>query len=160
MKRRKRRNKTSIRVLKVWTQADAVAAIPYLKSVAKSVREHWLASRTHKLRAEKLAQVARPNRDHLIHSTEANREASRASTAFQEALQEFTELDILCVDPASGVALIPCRVADDLAWLRFELFAPEGLVGWRLHHDPLDENRPLDELAEAQSAVGEAGRPE
>jgi hypothetical protein len=50
---------------------------------------------------------------------------------FNEALRELEALDVYCLDPAKGLALIPFRQGDDLAWFVFDLFAPQGLDGWR-----------------------------
>ncbi len=52
-------------------------------------------------------------------------------------------IDVYLLDPVRGVALIPFRKEDDLAWYVFDQFCAGGLSGWRFHNDPLEECRPL-----------------
>jgi hypothetical protein len=52
-------------------------------------------------------------------------------------------MDVYCLDPAGGLALIPFRKGDNLAWYVADLFEPDGLRTWRYHHDPLSERRPI-----------------
>ncbi len=44
--------------------------------------------------------------------------------------------------------MIPCQKDEDLAWMVFEQFDKDGLVGWRFHKDSFDMRRPLGELNE------------
>jgi hypothetical protein len=79
----------------------------------------------------------------LIRRAETVQEFERGYAAFEEALEELRELSTVCLDPAAGLALLPFGQGEDLAWFVFDLFAPRGLVAWRLQSDPLEARRPL-----------------
>jgi hypothetical protein len=133
--------------LRVWTYPEAVAALPYLRSVVRSLREHWLDWQQARLRVRRIdARPGRPGREVLLLRAEAGRDAKRAEERFEETLDELLALDVACLDPAKGLALIPFRQVDALAWFVFDLFAPRGLEAWRFHADPLPTRRPLAEL--------------
>jgi hypothetical protein len=132
--------------LRLWTYSEAVKALPYLRSIVRSLREHWLESKLARLQVQRLdGRPGRPDRQALILRAEAVREAELAGDRFSEALDELEAIDVYCLDPSGGVALIPFRQGDDLAWFVFDLFEPQGLVGWRFHADPLETRRPLEE---------------
>jgi hypothetical protein len=130
----------------MWTYPEAVAALPYLRSVLRSLREHWLQWQQARLRVRRIdARPGRPDRHALIVRAEAGRDAERAEGQYEEALAELLALNISCLDPAKGLALIPFRQGDELAWYILDLFAPRGLDAWRLDSDPLPTRRPLGE---------------
>jgi len=156
-RQRHREGKLAIK-LRLWTYAEAVKVIPYLRSIVRSVREGWLESRQTRFTVQRLdAQPGRPNRSALILRVAAAQEALQAEGQFMAALRELQTLGVYCVDPVNGLALIPFRPltfrsageikmeGEDLAWFVFDLFAPQGLVGWRFHGDPLETRRPLME---------------
>src|SRR5262245_52548555 len=96
--------------LRLWTYAEAVKAAPYLRSVVRSVREHWLHLQRARLQLQRLdARPGRPDRRALIVRAEAAQEAERAEDHFNEAVRELGALDVYVLDPAAGVALIPFR---------------------------------------------------
>ena len=74
--------------------------------------------------------------------TAANQALAQAK--FDDALVELNAIDVFLLDPVQGLALIPFRKEDDLAWYVFDYFTPRGLIGWRYHHDPIEECRPLE----------------
>ena len=128
--------------LRLWTYTEAVKALPYLRALVRSLREHWLHLQRARLQAQRLdARPGRPDRQALILRAEAAREAELAEDSFHEALGELKALDVHLLDPACGLALIPFRRGDDLAWFVFDLFDARGLVGWRFHSDPLETLR-------------------
>jgi len=136
----------SARTLRLWTYAEAVKALPYLRAIVRSLRERWLHLQQVRLQVRRLdARPGRPDRQALISRAEAAQEAALAEGHFNEALRELEALDVYCLDPARGLALIPFRRGDDLAWFVFDLFAPQGLEAWRFHADPLETRRPLVE---------------
>jgi hypothetical protein len=49
--------------------------------------------------------------------------AELAEGHFNEALREPEALDVYCLDPTKGLAQIPFRQGDDLAWFVFDLCA-------------------------------------
>jgi hypothetical protein len=132
--------------LRLWTYPEAAAAVPYLRSVVRSLREHWLDAQGARRRVRRIDErPGRPGREALILRAEAVGEAEQAEESFVEALNELLALNVSCLDPAKGLALIPFRQGDELAWFIFDLFAPRGLDGWRFHADPLSTRRPLAE---------------
>lgn len=145
----KRRRQT----LQVWSFARAKAALPYLSSVLTSLREHRLRARRHQVAARRLDQKpGRPGRDTLIAAEEHRREARSANERFQEALEELEALDVYCLDPVRGQALVPFVHDNQLAWYVYDQFDPEPFRTWRYHSDPLDTRRPI---AEAQQGMTE-----
>jgi Uncharacterized conserved protein (DUF2203) len=132
--------------LRMWTYAEAVKALPYLRALVRSLREHWLHLQQVRLQVRRLdARPGRPDRQALILRAEAAREEEVAEARFNEARRELEALDVSCLDPAGGLALIPFRQGDALAWFVFDLFAPRGLEAWRYHTDSLETRRPLVE---------------
>jgi len=155
MKNRKKRSKT-MRVLNLWTQGDASKAVPYLRSVTGSLREHYLDVLRTQRAIDRADHDKMPKgRDRIIAQEKENDERSRAQTKFDEALDELNHVDVFLLDPVKGTALIPFRKEDDLAWFVFDHFAPSGLIGWRHHSDPMEECRSLDglEVAAVSDAV-------
>src|SRR3954471_17860729 len=108
MNRHPNKAKKQRRTIRPWTYDRAKAALPYLRSVVQSVRDHRLQAQTHSLRAARLAgRPGRPDRDTLIAREEAGRAADRAQEAFDDALAELNRLDVYCLDPVNGQAFIP-----------------------------------------------------
>jgi hypothetical protein len=141
-----------MRALRLWTYDEAARAVPYLRSVIGSLREHWLDAQS-KRRAHEL-QTSRPgraDRERLLKEEDLRHAQQGAETHFNDALDELMHIDVYLLDPARGVALIPFRKEDDLAWYVYDQFDVHGLSGWRYHNDPLEECRPLAQ--EARSAA-------
>ncbi len=150
MKRDQRGAKRRRQSLKVWSHKEALAALPYLATVLRSVREHRLEALNQHRRVKRLAsQPGRPNRDHLIALQEATRAAREADDRFQDALREIHLLDIYCVDPVAGLAFIPFAHDEQLAWFVYDLFDAEPLRFWRYHSDPVETRWPLEEMERA-----------
>jgi hypothetical protein len=150
MKRNQNEAKRRRLALQVWSLARAQAALPYIGSVMRSLREHRLEAQAQQSRAEKLARrPGRPDRSAIIALEEAKAAAAKANAAFETALHELHSLDIYCLDPNQGLALIPFVHDKQLAWYVYDLFDAEPLRFWRLHSDPLETRRPLAELEKA-----------
>jgi hypothetical protein len=134
----------------VWTHAEAQKALPYISSIMCSAREHQLQARAARLHARRLRErPGRPDRDTLLALEGALREAERAEGQLHDALRELWRLNVYCLDPIQGTALIPFAHAEQqLAWYVFELFEKDQLRSWRFHGDPLETRRPLSECAE------------
>lgn len=131
----------------VWTYEQAQRAVPYISSILNSIRERYLETAAHQRRAKQLAdQPGRPDRYQLITQQNATKDAGMHEEQLLEALQELTSLNIHCVDPVEGFAMIPFVKGDQLAWFVFELHAEDRLTAWRFHNDNLEERRPLDEI--------------
>lgn len=152
MKHNGKRAKSRERKVSLWTYERAQAALPYLASVVRSLREHYLESAAQRRRAALLAgRPGRPNRETLIALEEHNRAAAAADGRFQDTLAELESLDIFCLDPNRGQALVPFLHGEELAWYVFDLFEQEPFRFWRYHTDPLDARRPTAELLGPQS---------
>jgi Uncharacterized conserved protein (DUF2203) len=150
MKRREKRElEPQNQVIRVWTRAQAEKALPLIASIVSSVREERLNAQAHHLRATRLAErPGRPDRQAIIEHEEAVRDVREANERFEAGLRELLELNVYCLDPARGLALIPFAYADRLAWFVFDLFEKETLRTWRYHEDPLTTRRPVDELTD------------
>lgn len=135
--------------LHLWSHAEVLTAVPYLRAVLRSLRDEWLEMRCTRERIRRIdSRSGRPNRLALIAREEARREAELAQRKVKETEEELLALDVFCLDPARGLALVPFLHASMPAWFVFDLFSPEGLDSWRLHSDPLDMRRPLEALEE------------
>jgi nitroreductase len=147
MKRDQKGAKRRRRQIRVWTLEQARAALPYLSSVMRSLREHRLEAVTQHRSAERLAnRPGRPDRDALIAQTEATQAAEQADERFHEALAELRALDIHLLDPIAGQALIPFAHDENLAWYVYDAFDPQPLRFWRYHSDSLETRRPIAEI--------------
>src|SRR2546428_12543850 len=92
--------------LRRWTYAEAMNAVPYLRSIVRSLREHWLEWRRARLQVRRLdARPGRPDWQALILRAEVAQDAELARDHFREARRELEALDVYCVEPAGGVAL-------------------------------------------------------
>jgi hypothetical protein len=94
--------------------------------------------------ARRLAdKPGRPDRSSLISQEDALRDARRAEERVVEALAELHALDVYCLDPIGGQALIPFVEEDQLAWYVLDLYDSEPLRFWRFQNDPDDTRRPI-----------------
>lgn len=147
-KQRKRKAEETIAV-RLWSFAAAKAAVPYLRSLVRSLREGWLEMRQAQEQVRKIeARPGHADRETLILLAETNQDVSRAETKLEEIINDMVALSAFCVDPAAGLAVIPGMSKGVLAWFIFDLFDDAGLVAWRLHTDSLETRRPLAEFEE------------
>jgi hypothetical protein len=147
VKRHPKGAKQRTQTLQVWTFGQAQAAIPYIASVVRSIREHALEALSQAQQARRLRdRPGRPNRAALIAQHEAEQAARDADDAFQDAVQELQQLDIYCLDPVQGQALIPFVHDEQLAWYVFDLYDSPHLRFWRYQSDPEDTRRPITSL--------------
>ncbi len=144
MKRNPKRARRNQSALQVWTFEQAKAAVPYLSSVIRSLREHGLEALAWQRTRQRLAdRPGRATRAHLIALDEAGRESDRAHDRFQEAVDELHALDIFSLDPLQGLALVPFIHDEQLAWYVFDLFDSTPFRSWRYQSDPEETRRPL-----------------
>jgi hypothetical protein len=130
--------------LRVYTHAEALGALGYIASILRSMRDHRLEANQHQLKAHRLAErTGRPDRQSILASEHAVREAQRAEELFNEAQEELHRLDVYSLDVVAGLALIPFVHENQLAWFVFDLFDSEPLRFWRYQSDPLDTRRPV-----------------
>ena len=149
MKRRRHVKNRAMRLIRLWTYADAVKAVPYYRSLTNSLRDHWLELQSKALAAKRLQDVRRPTRRDMIALEETQKDLGEAQDEFNSALEELMRMDVFLLDPVHGIALIPFQQEDDLAWYVFDLFDEHGLVSWRYHKDPLETRRPMPQERQA-----------
>jgi hypothetical protein len=131
--------------LHLWTYEAALSAVPYVRAVVRSLREHWLHVQSVRRQIQRLdSRPGRPDRQTLIRGAVAVKELDQANIEFEEAFDELKAIDVYCLDPAQGLALIPFGKGDELGWYVFDLFSPQGLEAWLFHRDPLEMRRPLE----------------
>jgi hypothetical protein len=131
--------------LHLWSYDAALRAVPYLRAVVRSLREHWLDFQSLRRQIQRLdSRPGRPDRQTLIRRTLAVKELDQAHIELEETFQELKAIDVYCVDPVQGLAMIPFGKGDEVAWYVFDLFAPQGVEAWRFHGDPLETRRPLE----------------
>jgi hypothetical protein len=120
-----------------WDFEKALSALPYLSSVMRSVRNSRLEVLEHHLRAERLSRrPGRADRGTLVAHAEALHAAREADAQYQQTLAELQALDVYCLDPIAGQALIPFIHRKQLAWYVFDLFDPNSIRYWRYQTDP------------------------
>lgn len=147
MKKQRDENAEAMVTLRLWKLKEAHKLVPYLRSLTQSLREAWIDLRQAQEQLKRLdSRTGRADRDTLIQRAEALRDAERAETRLEETMHEMLPLSAYCVDPATGVVVIPFLRGEALAWFVFDMFDPQGLVAWRLYSDPLEARRPLSEL--------------
>ncbi len=147
MKRKRKEKKRQLRMIKLWTFPQAHKALPYLRSVTQSLREYWLEAQEKRLEVNRLFnRPGRPNRTAILANERANLEKSDAEDRFNDALNELMAIDVYLLDPAGGVAFIPFKKGEELAWFVFDLFDSENVKNWRFHNDPLETRRPITEV--------------
>jgi len=133
--------------VRLWSREEVTKALAYIRVILRSLRENWLDMQQARLEIQRIdARPGRLDRKGMIHREETCAEADKSQTRLEEALLELLGLDIFCIDPAGGLALIPFRQNDELAWYLFELFCPNGVESWRYHSDPLEARRQLREI--------------
>src|SRR3954451_10923667 len=116
MKRNRKEARREQRQVQVWNLPQARAALPYLSSVVRSLREHRLEALAHSQAAKRIAnRPGRPDRITLIAEQEARKAAEQADANAQEALAELEAMDVFCLDPVAGQALIPFVKNEQLA---------------------------------------------
>jgi hypothetical protein len=133
----------------VWTFEQAGRALPFVQSVMTSIRELFLNLQGGRRRTKILdGAPGRPTRRMILEQEELKRDVEQLETQLGEAVGELAQLNIHCVDPVNGIAMIPFVNAHQLAWFVFDLFGDEKMNAWRYHHDPLHLRRPLPEREE------------
>jgi hypothetical protein len=143
--------------LHLWTYEAALSAVPYLRAVVRSLREHWLHVQSVRRQIQRLdSRPGRPDRQTLIWRAAAVKELDQADMRLGESFDELKAIDVYCLDPAQGLALIPFGKGDELAWYVFDLFSPQGLEAWRFHGDPLEMRRPLQQHAGSELSTRSA----
>jgi Uncharacterized conserved protein (DUF2203) len=147
VKRNRKGSRKRHESIQVWTYDQARRVLPYVASIMGSLREHHLEAQQHHVIADRLAKrPGRANRVVLLNQSDALQTANRAKDRFHEALDELHVLDVYCLDPVAGLALIPFAKDNRLAWFIFDLFDQSDPIRfWRFHQDTLETRRPIAE---------------
>jgi hypothetical protein len=154
MKRQKQPSERDNMTVEVWSLSQARKALPLIGSIMRSLRDDRLEAQAQQRWADRLAgRPGRPDRTARIEHEEALRGAREFTAKFEGGVQELLSLNIYCLDPVRGLALVPFAHGDQLAWLVFDLFEKDNLTAWRYHDDPLTTRRPLAEI-EGEEARG------
>jgi hypothetical protein len=120
------------------------------------MREARLESQAHASRAAKLeAKHGRPKRDQILEIADEKVKAKEADERFHKAQEELQQLDVYCIHPIQGLALIPFVNEDQLAWFIFDRFDQDQIRFWRYHLDPVDVKHPLETMQQKASVVEE-----
>jgi hypothetical protein len=144
----KQRRKT----IQVWTYEQARHVLPYVGSIMRTLRNDRLEAQQHHLKVSRMKdRPGRLDRDGIIAVEESTRCAQEAEHRFHDGLEELHTLDIYCLDPIRGLALIPFARGEQLAWFIFDLFDDEPMRYWRYHQDSLETRRPIVEIPEGPS---------
>jgi len=137
----RRRRRQSLRL---WTFDHAQAAVPYISSIMRSLRDG--AIRMQALRND-VAQLenkpGRPDRRAIIALEMARKDLALAEQDYAESLEELESLDLQLLDAPRGQALVPFAHDDQLAWYVFDLFDSEPIRSWRFQSDPEETRRKL-----------------
>ena len=158
-KKRRKNTKERYEVVRLWSYDQAKTAMPYLKTIAGSLREHWLDAQGKGLELKRLNdKPGRADRAQILKLEHLEKDRQSADTKFQESLEELLAMHVFPIDVNQGLALIPFREKEELAWYVFDLFDPEGMKSWRFHNDPLDTRRPLTEIVGGETVGGETDR--
>jgi hypothetical protein len=155
MNRNRKGSRRRRQTIQPYTFSQAQRVLPYLRSIVRSLRDSQLALQTEQVTARRLAErPGRPDRGTLIALDNARRAEATAEAERDAALEELHTLDIYCLDPVRGEALIPFEHDKQLAWYVFDLFDDAPFRFWRLHSDPLDTRRPIADVQEGTSLAG------
>jgi hypothetical protein len=143
--------------LHLWTYEAALSAVPYLRSIVRSLREHWLQVQSARRQVERLDSLSgRPDRQTLIELASAIKELEHAHIELEETFDELKAIEVYSLDPVQGLAFIPFDKGEKLAWYVFDLFAPQGVEAWRFHRDPPETRRPLEPTTGSELAIRSA----
>jgi hypothetical protein len=156
--KRHRRSAKNQQTIQVWTLEKARSLLPYLTSIIDSLREARLEGLAHATRVAKLgARHGRPKRDQIIEIADEKTKIEEASERFRKALEELQQLDVYCIHPVQGLALIPFVNEGELAWFIFDRFDQDSLRFWRYNLEPLDVKHPIDSIQKAVPAEDGTG---
>jgi Uncharacterized conserved protein (DUF2203) len=154
--KRNRQSSKNQQTIQVWTYDQARSLVPYLSSILDSLREARLEAQAHALRAAKLeAKHGRPTRDQILETEDEKAKAREAEERFTKAQEELQQLDVYCIHPIQGLALIPFVHEDQLAWFIFDRYDEDPLRFWRFHLDAVDVKHPIEAMQKAAPVAAE-----
>ena len=133
MKRDGKTAKRNKQELQVWTYDLARAAVPYITSIVRSLREHAIEISSWQQEVKRIADLpGRPDRKAMIAQQEAERELRRAEARFEEAAGDLEQLDIFCLDPVRGLpvgsAVLPANTLPEESFRDLTVLDDGGVV--------------------------------
>lgn len=138
--RRTRRRQT----LRLWTFDQAQAAVPYVSSIVRSLREYSVQMQNLRREVQQIEnRPGRPDRRVIIELEHARKDLQRCENDYAETLDELESLDLQLLDANRGQALVPFAHDDQLAWYIFDLFDTQPIRSWRFQSDPEETRRKL-----------------
>src|SRR5215468_4102458 len=82
---------------RLWTYEAALSAVPYLRAVVRSLREHWLHVQSARRQIERLdSRPGRPDRQALIWRAAAVQELDQADIQLEETFDELKAIEVYC----------------------------------------------------------------
>lgn len=154
MNRQRKEPQEDTTLIRVWTHEQAQGVAPYIASVMRSLRNHRLEAQARDREASRLAaQPGRPSRAAMIAREEALEASRRELALFEEAMRELIALDIFCVDPLNGEAVIPFIHDEQLAWYIYDHFQANPLQFWRYNTDSMEIRRPIAQVLEQEAVA-------
>jgi hypothetical protein len=154
VKKNRGKSRRQLQVIQVWTYDQVRKALPYISSIVRSLREHRLEAVRNEVADSRLAErPGRPSRSDLLEHELLLKNVESADAGFDEALDELHTLDIYCLDPVQGLALIPFAYEDELAWYVYELYGNQPIESWRYHRDPMEKRRPIGQVVPSDGSV-------
>jgi hypothetical protein len=139
--KRQQSGKKSEQQVKLWTYPEAAAALPYVNSILRSLREHTLEGQARRLELKRLeARQGRPGRGELIKAAELRRRIETAEDRYSVALDELLQLGVGCSDVLNGEAMFPFLYDNKVAWFHHSLFDGDSIY-WRFDSDSPETRR-------------------
>src|SRR6516164_2278615 len=87
--------------LRLWTYDAALRAVPYLRAVVRSLREHWLHSQSVRRQIQRLdSRPGRPDRQTLVRRAVAVKELEHVDAELEETFAELEAIGVFYLDPA------------------------------------------------------------
>ena len=130
--------------LRLWSFDQAQAAVPYVSSIVRSLRERSLQMQSLRNDVTQIEnKPGRADRKAIIALESARKDLHQSESAYADALEELEALDFQLLDATRGQALVPFAHDDQLAWYVFDLFDSEPIRSWRFQSDPDETRRKL-----------------
>lgn len=129
---------------KLWTYAEALKSLPYVRVVLRSIREHALTTNLRRRELQRLqARVGRPTHRDYLRENQLREEAQQSFADFVEDAEELEQFGVACVDALQGEAAFPFAYNNQIAWFHHALFDTPDNLTWRLDSDDLKTRRQI-----------------
>lgn len=137
--------------LREWTFEEVKKRLPYLRSLLETIRESsWRANAAYSRIRRLNRKPGRPDRQRYTAIEEAQQEFVARDREVLDALEEMTELGVLCNDPVQSVAMFYWKEKHDSGGFRgaWFVFCPFGnQLYWRYDEEPETTRRDVHQLS-------------